>query len=70
MSRVLPGRTSGRRMPVCKARPIRDLEERVFRAMIEPFDPAEAENEQGVTNGERGVENPESDTENPEEEAI
>ena len=25
--------------------------------MIEPFDPAEDENEQGVTNGERGVEN-------------
>ena len=51
-------------------RPIHDLEDGVFRAILEPFDPAEDENEQGVTNREKGAENPESDTENPEEEAI
>ena len=49
-------------------RPIHDLEERVFRDMMEPFDPTESEAEQGVTAGEGEMENPEM--ENPEEEAV
>ena len=46
-------------------RPIHDLEEKMFRAMIEPFDQTKEENAQGVTNGEGNGENHESDTENP-----
>ena len=51
-------------------RPIHDLEERMFRAMMEPFDPTEDENEQRVTNKERGMGEHDSDTESLEEEAI
>ena len=62
---------AGRQGVECPSvRPIHDLEERMFRAMIEPFDQTAAENEQEVTKGEGGVENSESDAENHEKEAI
>ena len=51
-------------------RPIHDPEEKMFRAMMEPFDPTEDENGQRVTNGEKGMGDPETDAENLEEEAI
>ena len=42
----------------------------VFRNMLEPFDPAEYEEEQGVTNNGSSTENPEENPEEREEEAF
>ena len=51
-------------------RPIHDLEERVFRDMLEPFDPTESEDEQAVTNSGNCAENPEENPEEREGEAV
>ena len=42
----------------------------MFRSMLEPFDPTESEEEQGVTNNEGSAENPEENPEEREEEAV
>ena len=41
------------------------MEARVFRDMLEPFDPAEEETEQGVTDETEGAENPEQEAVRP-----
>ena len=57
-------------MKPSSVRPLCDLEDRVFRQMMEPFDPTESEDEQGVTNRESSAENPEENPGDGEEEAV